>query len=324
VYNRIVTHNDLDGAFSAAICSAIHGVERIVFTGPNVVSRSGFSVTKSDIVCDLPYPGECGLWFDHHAGNLEELKRLGKDVSSLPGAFAPEKSCARVIYNCYQEDYEFPDFYEATVAEVDIIDSFDYANIEAWRKETPARVINDSIKARFKSLHDEEEYLRVLIDRLSERPMAEVAKDADIRANFEDYLKEEERMLDIIRKTSFFHPLDANREIAIIDLTGFSKRVNVVRNLAQIIHPGIRGVFMIQNLFDLGVKTTNFSISGSLTIRSNGAPKDIGEIMRVLNIGDGHSGAGSGHVYCPSKADMEKKKTETVEKVVALWRAQQG
>lgn len=319
-----MTHNDLDGAFSAAICGAIHGVGRVVFTGPNVVSRSGFSVTRSDIVCDLPYPGECGLWFDHHAGNLEELKRLGKDTAALPGAFAPEKSCARVIFKHYGDDYEFPDFYEATVAEVDKIDSFDFASVAEWRAQTPARVINDSLKARFKSLRDEEDYLRTLIDRLAERPMDEVAGDADVRANFDDYCKEEERMLDIIRKTALFHPRDAEHEVAIIDLTGFSKRVNVVRNLAQIIHPGIRGVFLVQNLFDQGVKTTDFSISGSLTIRSNGAKKDIGEIMRVLNIGDGHSGAGSGHVYSQSKTEMEKKKAETLDRVVNLWLSQKN
>ncbi|MFH0921875.1 MAG: hypothetical protein V1913_16125 [Fibrobacterota bacterium] len=322
VYTRIVTHNDLDGAFSAALCAVVHGVEPVVFTGPNVVSRTGFSVTKSDIVCDLPYPGECGLWFDHHAGNLEELKRLGTDTGALPGSFAPEKSCARVVHNFYKDEYELPAFYEDTVVEVDKIDSFDFASVQEWRQETPARVINESLRARFKSLRDEEDYLRSLIDRLIERGMAEVASDPDVRANFLDYLKEEERMLDVIRKASLFHPLDTEREVAIIDLTGFSKRMNVVRNLAQIIYPGIRGVFLIQNLFEAGVKSTHFSISGSLTIRSNGAPRDIGEIMRVLNIGDGHSGAGSGHVYCKSKAEMERKKIETLEKVVTLWRAQ--
>jgi hypothetical protein len=322
MYTRIVTHNDLDGLFSAAICAAVHGIERIDFTGPNHVSRNGISVTKEDVVCDLPYPGECGLWFDHHGGNLEELKRLGKDTSSLPGAFALEKSCARVIYNYYQEEYEFPGFFEASVREVDKIDSFDFSSVEEWRAETPARIINDSLKCRFRDMHEEEEYLRTLVPRLAEKSMEEISRDADVQGFYREYLKDEERMLDIIRKNTFFHAQDSAHEFAIIDITGFAKKTMVVRNLAQIIFPEIKGVFLLQCLYDRGVKTNNFSISGSLTIRNNGRPKDIGEIMRRLNIGDGHGGAGSGHVDCQTKAEMEKKKEELLDKVYRLWSEQ--
>ena len=318
MYTRIVTHNDLDGMFSAALCAAVHGIEHIVFAGPNQISRTGFSVTAEDIVCDLPYPGECGLWFDHHEGNMEELKRQGKEVSNLPGAFAPEKSCARVIYNFYNADYAFPDFYEASVLEVDKIDSFDYKSVEEWRQETPARIINDSLKCRFKEDNEEEEYLQSLIPRFAEKTFAEIASDEDVLHYYHEYLKEEEKMLDIIRKTTRFHPADTTHEFVFIDITSFNKRISVVRNLAQIIHPEIKAVFLIQNLFDRGVKTTNFSISGSLTLKLNGKPKNIGEIMRRLNIGDGHAGAGSGQIFCGNKMEMEKKKTEVENSIYKL------
>jgi oligoribonuclease NrnB/cAMP/cGMP phosphodiesterase (DHH superfamily) len=322
MFTRIITHNDLDGLFSAAICAAVHGIERINFSGPNHVSRNGISVTRGDIVCDLPYPGECGLWFDHHEGNGEELKRLGKDPASLPGAFAMEKSCARVIYDYYKAEYDFPLFYSDTVREVDKIDNFDFKSIEDWRAETPSRIINDSLKCRFKDNAGEEEYLRSLISRLAERSMDEIASDEDVVVFYREYLKDEERMIETIRKTARFHPSDKAHEYAIIDLTAFNKKTLIVRNLAQILFPEIKGVFLIQNLFDRGVKTNDFSISGSLTLKAEGKSKNIGEIMRRLNIGDGHSGAGSGQIYCVSKAEMGKKKAILEEQVFRLWKEQ--
>jgi hypothetical protein len=38
--------------------------------------------------------------------------------------------------------------------------------------------------------------------------------------------------------------------------------------------------------------------------------KNIGEIMRMLNIGDGHPGAAAGTVHCASKQEMLKKKRD--------------
>lgn len=323
MFSRIVTHNDFDGLESAALCCAIHDVTEIAFTGPNAVSRAGFPVTRADIVCDLPYPGECGLWFDHHVGNAEELKRLGRDPALLPGKFAPEKSCARVILNHYMGEYEFPDFYMETVTEVDRIDSFDFSSLTDWRRETPGRIINCSLKSRFRTLAEEHRYFESVIARLAEKSLAEIASDADVAARYAEYLELEKRMLETIGSSSRFHPRDVKREYAIIDLTGHNRPMPVERNLAQILYPEIRAVFLVQALFDHGVKSTNFSISGSLTLKTGAASgKDIGEIMRVLNIGDGHAGAGSGQVFCKNKAEMEKAKEAMLDRVHSIWEKQ--
>jgi hypothetical protein len=47
--------------------------------------------------------------------------------------------------------------------------------------------------------------------------------------------------------------------------------------------------------------------------------KDISEIMRSLNIGDGHPGAAAGIVRCRSKAEREKKKEEVLRRIWELW-----
>lgn len=322
MFRRIVTHNDFDGLFSAALCAAIHDVDDIAFTGPNQVSRRGFSVTAEDIVCDLPYPGECGLWFDHHEGNIKELNMRGVDAAGIRGRFALEKSCARVIYNFYRDEYAFPPFYEETVRAVDEIDSFDFPSIAEWRRERPAKTVNESLKAPFRDTADQENYFRGVIGRLAEKPLAALAEDHDVLGRYAQYLEVESRMIETIQKTVRFHPLDAAREFAVIDLTGFSKKIQMERNLSQILFPQIKAVFLVQSLFDLGVKTNNFMISGSLTIKNGSSEKDIGEIMRSLNIGDGHRGAGSGQVHCGSKAEMEKSRETYLDRIYELWAAQ--
>jgi hypothetical protein len=52
--------------------------------------------------------------------------------------------------------------------------------------------------------------------------------------------------------------------------------------------------------------------------------KNIGEIMRTLNIGDGHPGAAAGMVRCASKQGMLKKKKDLLNQIFRLWASQQS
>jgi hypothetical protein len=62
----------------------------------------------------------------------------------------------------------------------------------------------------------------------------------------------------------------------------------------------------------------------SLSINGNrqDKTKNIGEIMRTLNIGDGHPGAAAGTVRCNSKQEMLKKKKEILDQIFKLWSSQ--
>ena len=97
MYNRIVTHDDFDGVVSAALAGYFLEISSVAFAGPGDITRSALSTGEGDIVCDLPYPLSCGMWFDHHEANLEEVKLRGIEPSEIPGLHYPAKSCARVI-----------------------------------------------------------------------------------------------------------------------------------------------------------------------------------------------------------------------------------
>ena len=319
---RIITHNDFDGLVSASLCSFATGCERFIFTGPNSIERAEISINKGDIVCDLPYPLECGLWFDHHGGNRDALELRNINYDSLPGRFAEKPSCARVIYEYYSErGTKFPEYLLETVSETDIIDSFAYSSIEEWRGETPGKLVDMSMKISFLTPRDRTKYNLFLVECLRDLPLTEILKEKQVLSNIESYREEERKMVGLIEKSSSFFHRDAKKEIAVIDWTDHRRRPRVIRNLAYLIYPQILAVLALVPIFRGGTKTNDFSVSMSLSMNMTGKDhgKDIGEIMRELNIGDGHTGAAAGMVRCDSKKNRLIMKEKILDEIWKLW-----
>ena len=323
-YESIITHNDFDGVVSAAICSYVFKIDSIKFAGPNNIARADLTITDGDIVCDLPYPLECGLWFDHHEGNLQELKYRNIDPKSIPGKFDLQLSCARVVYNYFKASQNLPGYFETLVDETDIIDGFHYNSIEDWRKETPAKIIDATIRSRKENYQLKRKYLHRLVLWLRNQAVEEVVAFSEIQQRYDQYKREEKEILEIIKQNSSFLPNDKANEIIIIDLTSFNRPPYIIKNLAYLLYPEALSVLEIKPIFRNQVKTTDLSISFSLSINLNHIEhnKDIGEIMRELNIGDGHKGAAAGTVYSKSKPEMLKQKSVILKKIFEIWQEQ--
>jgi oligoribonuclease NrnB/cAMP/cGMP phosphodiesterase (DHH superfamily) len=324
-YEKIITHNDFDGIVSASFCSWALKIQKIIFAGPLTLARSQITITEKDVVCDLPYPLQCGLWFDHHEGNLQELALRKIDLQSIPGRFELKPSCSRVVYEYFSERTELPFYFLRTVEEADIIDSFSYSTIEDWRRETPGKVIDLTLKAPFSSTEEQGDHMRDLVQQLRDRPIEEVSHLAFVQGRLKQYRDEEGRMLKIIRDASHFIEQDEKKEVVVIDLTPYQRRPHLIKNLAFLIYPKALGVLEIYNLMDhQKVKSNHLGFSMSLSINGNrkGLNKNIGEIMRSLNIGDGHPGAAAGTVRCRSKQEMLKKKQEFLGQIFRIWSLQ--
>ena len=324
-YEMIVTHHDFDGIVSASLCSWALKVDKVMFTGPLVIHRSQITITEKDVVCDLPYPLQCGLWFDHHEGNLEELEYRKIDAKSIPGRFDRKPSCSRVVYEYFSGQMEIPSYFQHSVEEADRIDGFSYSSIEDWREETPGKVIDYTLKVRFQSAEEQAAHMRNLVQQLRDRSIEEVANLSFVQKRFRQYQEEEERMLRAIRESSYFLEQDLRKEVVVVDLTRYQRRPHLSKNLAFLIYPEALSVLEIYHLMEQGVKSNNFGVSMSLSINGNRKTqtRNIGEIMRTLNIGDGHPGAAAGTVRCKSKQEMLRKKTEVLNQVFKLWTSQQ-
>jgi oligoribonuclease NrnB/cAMP/cGMP phosphodiesterase (DHH superfamily) len=319
---RIVTHDDLDGLVSAAIVSFATGIDRFFFAGPVAIQNGRIPTSESDIVCDLPCPMRVGMWFDHHPGNLEDIRLREVDPETVPGRFEAAPSCARVVYEFFKEENDFPEFMADTVSGTDRVDSFDYRTMEEWKEPTVERKLADSLFAAYSDQGGFHTYLGKMVRLLRDHSMAEVLTDPEVLEKVQAYARMEEKSLLLIDQDTSFHEVDTEREVAVIDLTRHNRKPEIIRNAAFIRYPEALAVLMVGNPFRGGKKTTDLSFSMSLSFLMNTREheKDIGEIMRELNIGDGHAGAAGGRIDCRSKDEMLKVKEQTVIRIIQLWR----
>jgi hypothetical protein len=211
------------------------------------------------------------------------------------------------------------------VEEADVIDSFSYPSLEDWRRETPGKVIDSTLKANFQTNEDQFDYMRNLVQQLRDRPLEEVSTLSFVQKRLKQYREEEVRMLKVLQDSSSFLEADHQKEVVVIDLTPYQRRPHLIKNLSFLIYPESLAVVEVYSLVDRGVKSNNLGFSMSLSIKANlnkGGAKNIGEIMRTLNIGDGHPGAAAGTVRCRSKQEMLKTKKDILDQIFKLWSSQ--
>jgi hypothetical protein len=318
----IVTHFDFDGLGSAALLSWAYDIEDIRFAGPITIAKAEISVSRDDIVSDLPYPVECGMWFDHHTGNVAELELRGIDVKSIPGRFAPAPSCVRVVFDFLKEQGDLPEDFSELASEADIIDSFSYPDLDAWRADTPANRIDRALKASTQNRRDQDAFQREMVFMMRDLPLAEIAEVEEVIERAARYTREEEVMLENIRK--YGRVLEGSDDLYVVDTTAFLNPARIDKKLIGLVHPEARGYVELKPVFRGGQKTHDISVSLSLALSMQQNPhrKDMGEIVRELNIGDGHIGASAGVWRASSAHEFQKAKQELPQKILELWRNQ--
>lgn len=320
--DRIVTHFDLDGIATGAMASFFYKITKIFFTGPSDIYEGRFKANDNDIVCDLPYPLGCALWFDHHQGNYDELTLRSIDPDTINGLFKPYKSCSSVILEHLKEKMELPDRFFELATETDRIDSFTYDSIFDWKKERPGRIIDCAIKFKKEPRDKHILFLKELLFLLRDNDIGYVSNLTDVKNKYHAYEEDEGRMIELIKTKSIFIQEDINKECLFIDISDFPRPISISKNLANIIYPSVKVATSISSVFDMGRRSTNLVFSSSLMISQNiiSHNKDLGEIMRILNIGDGHKGAASGRINSNNKTDSLKKKEEYMRKFFNLWK----
>ncbi len=126
---RLITRGDLDGLACAVIVTSHEKISEILLVHPQDVSDRRFEVTGDDIIANLPYHPDCGLWFDHHL--LSSPDRRPK--SKFRGRYAQAPSAAQLIWEHYDADPRFADLIEETnrldsaqLTESDVLHPRDY------------------------------------------------------------------------------------------------------------------------------------------------------------------------------------------------------
>ena len=125
---RLVTRSDFDGLICAALLKHIGKIDSIKFVHPKDLQDGLFTVEADDVLTNVPFVPGCGLWFDHHATEIERV--VGKIPFRGDCRLAP--SAARVVYDYFGGAEAFPGM-EKMMLGVDKADSADFTRNEILR-----------------------------------------------------------------------------------------------------------------------------------------------------------------------------------------------
>ena len=163
---RLITRGDLDGLACAVVITSHEKISEIVLVHPQDISNRLIEVTGDDIIANLPYHPECGLWFDHHL--LSSPNRRPK--TKFRGRYEQAPSAAKLVWEHYGQDPRFADLIEETnrldsaqLTEDDVLNPQDYI------------LLGYTIDSRT-GLGAFEVYFRHCVEWVKELPIAEVLR----------------------------------------------------------------------------------------------------------------------------------------------------
>jgi len=129
---RLITRADFDGLACGAILMELGVVDTWKFVHPKDLQDGKIEINENDLLANVPYAEGCGMWFDHHAS---ELERIDPDLD-VDGVRSPAPSAARIVYEYFGGVGRLPHL-EEMVEAVDKVDSAqlsvdDIVNPKGW------------------------------------------------------------------------------------------------------------------------------------------------------------------------------------------------
>lgn len=112
---RLITRGDLDGLACAVVITSHEEISETVLVHPQDITDSRIEVKEDDIIANLPYHPDCGLWFDHHLQTSSNRQPEG----SFKGRYALAPSAAQLVWEYYGKE----PYFEQLIQETNRLDS---------------------------------------------------------------------------------------------------------------------------------------------------------------------------------------------------------
>ncbi len=276
---RLVTRGDFDGLVCGVILTIALDIETFLLAKPHEIQENIFTFSKNDIIANLPYHSDCGLWFDHH---INEVK-LAAEIQ-FKGAFKVAPSCARVIF-----DYYLPDIPELQRFEkiVEVADKIDSAQLSLEDIKNPHKwfIIERTLHAYDPAgrLGNFQEYFTNMIEWIQTYPLSMILMMDEVQNRIEHVRSEHKIFINALRESSH-----AEQNVVLTDTRGYDYFPNGNR-------------FLIYTLFpEQNVSLSIFNARGSNqsvifcghNIFNKTCTTDVGELMKHYG-GSGRLSAGS-------------------------------
>lgn len=276
---RLVTRADLDGLTSAVLISEMEKLESVELIHPQDITDKKFIVRRDDILANVPYHPDCGMWFDHHI--LTDSNE--KPPENFKGMYRQAPSTARIV----MEYYKNPglDRFERLVAETDRMDS---ANLSVEDVLDPREYILLGFTIDPRTGHGLfENYFMTLLEALRTRSIEEILAMPEVKERIDRMKSDWE-------------------EFKRLTIQHSRMEQNVVVTDFRDVHPiPIGNRFLVYTLFPdanvsvrihWGPKKQHVAIVVGHAIFNRTCKVNVGELMSEYG-GGGHFGAGSAIVW---------------------------
>lgn len=272
---HLITRGDVDGLACAVLLSIVEDIESIRFAHPKDMQDGLYPVTAEDIIANLPYHPDCGLWFDHHGSAIAEAKKYGE----IRGAYGLTDSAARLIYD-YYADERFKDFDYFMEA----VDRFDAAKLthEDVTEPTGWILVSYTIDPR-SGLGRFREYFIDMVEWVKTMSLEEIMQVPAVKERCQLVLDQQEALLKLLAAHSRL-----DDRVIISDFRELKERPVGNRFLVYTQFP--KGTVEVRLFYGKGKSCVVFAVGKSIFDRS--CTVNIGELLAGYG-GGGHDGAGT-------------------------------
>jgi hypothetical protein len=285
---RLITRSDFDGLACAVLLKEVEQIDSVEFVHPKDVQDGKIEIGPDDILTNLPFVPQVGLWFDHHSSEIDR----NEETAAYRGRFEIAASAARVVYNHYRERNRTQNLqrYEELLKSVDKSDSAqltieDVQQPSGWMLLSYVMDPRTGLAYHHGYRISNRELMMKMIDLIAEHPDDPDAllADPDVKERIDRYFSSQPEFERLMRDHS-----RTEKNVIITDLRG-------VRELP----PGNR--FLVYTMFpQQNIQVRVFDGRGGEfvvcavghSIFNRTSRTDVGKLMDRFG-GGGHRGAGT-------------------------------
>ncbi|HEX9406624.1 MAG TPA: exopolyphosphatase [Thermoanaerobaculia bacterium] len=197
---RLVTRADMDGLTSAVIVTLKEPIDEIVLVHPQDITDKRLPIRGDDILANVPYHPDAGLWFDHHL--LTESNE--KPPANFKGRHRIAPSAARLVYEYYLEKFPNDPQLLRLSKLVDETDRLDAAQLTPDDVDNPRDYIllGYTIDSRT-GLGAFEDYFNKLVEWLKTMSIDEVLQQLEVKERVERIRREQDEFKRLLQRNSF-------------------------------------------------------------------------------------------------------------------------
>ena len=197
---RLITRADLDGLTSAAIITLKEPIDEVVLVHPQDITDKRIEIRRDDILANIPYHPNAGMWFDHHLLTASNEK----PPANFKGRYRIAPSAARLVYEYYLEKNPKDAALLRLSKLVDETDRLDAAQLTPDDVENPRDYIllGYTIDSRT-GLGRFNDYFMKLVDWLKTMPIEKVLEQPDVKERVERIRKDQEEFRHLLKRNSF-------------------------------------------------------------------------------------------------------------------------